>query len=58
MVPANSIGDIYLTVIGVMEQKNPTHAPWINLPTKRVFMLVRSTRIPAKIEIALQRRKF
>jgi hypothetical protein len=58
IVPANSMGDISLTVIGVIEQKKPTHAPWISLPTKRVFMLGKRTRIPAKMEIALQRTKF
>jgi len=47
-----------LTVNGVIEQKNPTHAPCISLPIKRVFILGINTKIPAKIATELQMTKF
>ena len=58
IVPASSIGEIYLTVKGVIEQKNPTQIPWIDLPIKSVVWFGIKTRIPAKIAAELQMIKF
>lgn len=58
IVPASSMGEIYLTVKGVMEQKNPTHTPWMDLPIKSVVWFGIITRIPANIATELQIIKF
>lgn len=58
IVPASSIGDNYLIVMGVIEQKNPTQTPWIERPRKRVTWFGIRTRIPAKIAAELQIMKF
>ncbi len=49
IVPANSIGESYLTVNGEIEQKIPTQTPWIKRPISKVFIFGISTNIPAKI---------
>lgn len=58
IVPASSIGEIYLTVNGVIEQKNPTQMPWIDLPIKSVVWFGIKTKIPANIAVELQIIKF
>ena len=36
--PATSMGDIYLTIIGVRVLKKPTQNPWMSLPMRRAVM--------------------
>lgn len=58
MVPPSSIGESYFTVIGVIEQKNPTQTPCINLPRKSVFIFGIKTKIPPTMAATLQIKKF
>ena len=58
ITPVISIGENYLTIVGVRHVNTPTHAPWSNLPISRVVANGISTKIPAKIARRLQQTKF